>query len=669
MHYRREIDGLRAVAVIPVILFHAGLGPFGGGFAGVDVFFVISGYLIAGIVLDDIEAGRFTLARFYERRIRRIVPALFVMMAALIPLFWTVLPPAQFRELATGMAAAALSAANILYFNVAGYFDTAAELKPLLHTWSLAVEEQFYIVFPLAAAWLWPRGRRTFAIAMIVVTALSFGAAWLSAPRWPDAAFYLPHTRAWELGAGVLAALALRNGPVRDSGPLALSGLALTLASFILVDAETPWPGPATLMPVGGTVLLILFASPRTLAGRLLGHRVTVGLGLISYSAYLWHVPLFVLARTVSIGEPSTALMAGLALLSLALAWASWVFVETPFRRPSSSLHGGRRAIFAAAIATGATFVGFGIVANVTRGLPARLPEAVREIATWRDRDWAEARRCAIDAPDAPIDRATCVFGNRDRVDTVLLGDSHAMTLARRLGERLGADGGHGLLQLTSPGCIPVAGLRRVGARERCPLFNARFQAEIDTVVRPRAVVLFARWTLYAEGTQYDNGEGGIGRGPAGFVVPVDAADSYVADTGRLAAYRAAIAAEIARHIGHGRRVVLVYPVPEVGWDVPMTMAARMMRGEIGAAPLSTSAERFRARAAAAHAALDAVPDHPGLLRVRPETLFCDSAIAGRCMAEFDGLPAYVDDHHPSSVAAGRIADLIVEAMREKGWL
>ncbi|MFZ1681112.1 MAG: acyltransferase, partial [Rhizobiaceae bacterium] len=211
MHYRREIDGLRAVAVIPVILFHAGLGPFDGGFAGVDVFFVISGYLIAGIVLDDIDAGRFTLPRFYERRIRRIVPALFVMMAALVPLFWSVMTPAQFRELGAGMAAAALSVANILYFYVAGYFDTAAELKPLLHTWSLAVEEQFYIVFPLAAAWLWPRGRRTFAIAMIAVTALSFAAAVFSASRWPDAAFYLPHTRAFELGIGVLAALAMRN--------------------------------------------------------------------------------------------------------------------------------------------------------------------------------------------------------------------------------------------------------------------------------------------------------------------------------------------------------------------------------------------------------------------------------------------------------------------------
>ena len=343
MRYRPEIDGLRAVAVLPVIAFHAMPEMVTGGFLGVDVFFVISGYLITGLLAADLQAGRFSLLRFYERRARRILPALIAVLLATLPFAWGWMLPGQLEEHGRALIAVAGFYSNIHYWMQDGYFARASELKPLLHSWSLAVEEQYYLFFPLALAFFWRRWPALVRPLLALGLLLSLALAHLLAGQHPRAAFFLLPSRAWELLAGALAALWLMRAPhPRQNGPAAALGLGMILAAFALIDRHDRIPGLPALLPVLGTVLVILFAGPRTWAGRLLSRPLPVGLGLISYSAYLWHQPVFAFARMRAFAPIPAAGYLALAALSLALAWLSWRFVERPFRKGAAGAARGQ---------------------------------------------------------------------------------------------------------------------------------------------------------------------------------------------------------------------------------------------------------------------------------------------------------------------------------------
>lgn len=332
MRYRPEIDGLRSVAVLPVILFHGGLALFSGGFVGVDVFFVISGYLITTIIAGHLDEGRFSLLDFYARRARRILPALVLVVACTTPFAWAWMLPTDFRDFAQSVSAVSLFSSNFLFWLESDYFAAAAERKPLLHTWSLAVEEQYYIFFPLLLMAFWRRAARGTVGLLCVIFLASLVASEVLWRIAPDANFYLLPSRIWELMTGSLVAIwMLRRGPVPSETGAAL-GLGLILASIFLYDKTTPFPSVYALAPVMGTALVILCGVQGTWVARILSLRAPVAIGLISYSAYLWHQPLFALAR-IRLGHPDVAIMMGLAGLSLLLAWASWRFVEQPFRQ------------------------------------------------------------------------------------------------------------------------------------------------------------------------------------------------------------------------------------------------------------------------------------------------------------------------------------------------
>jgi peptidoglycan/LPS O-acetylase OafA/YrhL len=384
MKYRREIDGLRALAILPVILFHAGFAPFGGGFVGVDVFFVISGYLITTIILAELEQGRFSLVNFYERRARRILPALFLVMLACLPFAWAWLLPDDMEDFSQSLIAVPVFASNILFWRQNGYFDTAAELKPLLHTWSLAVEEQYYVLFPLFLMLFWRIGKRWLLAVMAVVFVVSLMLAeWASVAR-PAAAFYLLPPRGWELLIGAFAAFYLarvNRAPFgRGLSEVAgWTGLALILYAVFAYSKDTPFPGFYALVPTVGSVLIILFATHETTVGRLVGNRVFVGIGLVSFSAYLWHQPLFAFARYIfgryaDETEPGLVVFGLLSVVSFALAWLSWRFVETPFRHKGTF---GRRAIFTFALAGSLFFIAVGLYGTWRQGDVGRYPRDV----------------------------------------------------------------------------------------------------------------------------------------------------------------------------------------------------------------------------------------------------------------------------------------------------
>lgn len=332
MMYRREVDGLRALAVMPVILYHAGFSLFPGGFLGVDIFFVISGYLITRLILEEKRAGTFSIVKFYARRARRILPALYTMMLIVTPIAFFVMLPAQYEGFSRSVMAVLLFLSNLFFWRESGYFGPTAAEQPLLHTWSLGVEEQFYVFFPLAILLLWKGGTRLILTALVLTVIASLFLSEYASRYFVSANFFLLPMRAWELLIGSVCAWLHVSHTIKGNQLLSGMGLLAILLAVLGFNNEMRLPSLYALLPVGGAALVLLYASAETLAARILSMRLVVGIGLISYSAYLWHHPLFALTQLYFLGLPGPWAMAGLVLVSFGLAALSWRYVEQPFR-------------------------------------------------------------------------------------------------------------------------------------------------------------------------------------------------------------------------------------------------------------------------------------------------------------------------------------------------
>jgi len=329
--YRNEIDGLRALAVIPVILFHAKFPFFNGGYLGVDIFFVISGYLITTYLVESLDSNTFSLVTFYEKRIRRIFPALFFVLFCCIPFAITWMFPDQLKLFSQGIISVVFFVSNFFFWLKSGYFEPSAEENPLLHTWSLAVEEQFYVLFPLLLLMLWKKPKAILYLTLTVLIASSLLFSQKISTTFPNANFYLLPSRTWELLTGTCCALILRKRTL-SSQILALVGFIFVVYSLLNFSKEMHLPNAWSLVPVVGTAMIILFAGEKTITARILSVKIITFLGLISYSAYLWHQPIFAFARIRSLEEPNMILMLALCFLTLLLASLTWKYIEQPFR-------------------------------------------------------------------------------------------------------------------------------------------------------------------------------------------------------------------------------------------------------------------------------------------------------------------------------------------------
>lgn len=331
--YRPEIDGLRAIAIIPVVLFHAGFKSFSGGFIGVDIFFVISGYLITSIILSE---KNFCLLNFYERRARRILPALFFVMLVSLPFAWLYLMPSDSEALLKSLYRSCFFSSNFLFYKQSGYFDTAAELKPFIHTWSLAIEEQFYLFFPFILILLKKSNIKVMTGIMLIILLCSLGYAQYLVKINPSAAFFLLPSRLWELLIGALIAFYFLNRKKWLSQTInksvSLLGAFLVIYAILNFDKETPFPSLFTLIPTLGTAFIILCANEGTFTGKVLANKFLVWVGLISYSTYLWHQPIFAFSRHIYLGNPPFHAMVFLTLLCFFIAFITWKYVECPFR-------------------------------------------------------------------------------------------------------------------------------------------------------------------------------------------------------------------------------------------------------------------------------------------------------------------------------------------------
>ena len=538
LRYQPEVDGLRALAVLPVILFHAGIDTFSGGFVGVDVFFVISGYLIAGIIAADIDLGQFTIRGFYERRVRRILPALFVVTFASLIAGLVLFLPNQLTSLSQSALAALGFVSNIWLWGQAGYFMGDARMIPLLHTWSLSLEEQFYIFFPplmmILARWKLPR------ISIISVVFIgSLALAVVGAYVKPSASFYLLPTRAWELMLGAAIALGAVKTVIdaRARDAMGWLALALILVPVLTYNEQTPFPGLAALPPCLGTALLIV-------AGRDSGCRVTdalswrpmVWVGLISYSLYLWHWPLFVFARQVTLqGELSAPVIALCIALAFLLAVATWRWVEQPFRdRKRMTL----RPLLAWVIGGAVAIAGVALVAM--NGLPQRMaPETLRLAAAAESGSKLTEQCNARSATAAPCRIGDAAAGRSFAV----WGDSHAGALGEAFAA-IGTRQGRGGLLYPFGGCPGVIDpttekILRIDAT----MCRERSRFVLDTLLANpviRDVVLVNYWQTYSAD-------------PAAVIASLDRT---------LAALRRG-----------GKEVTIIAGIPAPGFDLPWAMA------------------------------------------------------------------------------------------------
>tara|TARA_B110000908_G_C10238413_1_gene444718 strand:- start:266 stop:2197 length:1932 start_codon:yes stop_codon:yes gene_type:complete len=495
--YRPEVDGLRAVAVLGVVLFHIGLG-FPGGYVGVDVFFVISGFLITGIIMKDLKRGTFSMLDFLVRRIRRIMPAVSVMViASLLAGYW-LLSPRDFTILGKSAIAQSVMASNVYFFRHTDYFAGSGDFKPLLHTWSLAVEEQFYVVFPMLLFVLWKWCRKYLFFGVVAMATLSLALSCYGASRFQDATFYLLPARAWEMLAGSILAVWLgKNEKVLSSATnefLSWGGILMIMGAMIFYTSETIFPGWSAILPVVGSALFILANKHQlTSAGKILSRRPMVFIGLISYSLYLWHWPVIVFARNAVI-DINIYWKLILLVLSLVLAVISWRFVEAPFRK-KGRLDTRLSAFSFGAVSTAALLLLSALIWKMD-GVPNRIPEHLKvytEDIDWNGTEYQSKNGELIWMGDlSNMNKAS-----EGKIDFALWGDSHAMTAAATLDELAKKHHLRGLCYVRSA-TVPVLGFSSSLDSHNVQRRKLEFNDQVYESIEKKGiknVILIGHWT------------------------------------------------------------------------------------------------------------------------------------------------------------------------------
>lgn len=677
MDYRREIDGLRALAVLPVILFHAGFETFSGGFVGVDIFFVISGYLITTIIIEELGQGRFSIVNFYERRARRIFPALFLVIFICIPFAWLWLLPNDMKNFSRSLVAIPVFASNILFWHESGYFDTSAELKPLLHTWSLAVEEQYYVFFPLFLILLWRFGKQRIFILLVAICIFSFALAqWGSLAR-PAAAFFLLPTRAWELLIGAITAFYLsrtdRTEFNRSVGEIGgYLGLVLILFSIFIYSKATPFPGFYALIPTVGSVLIVLFATQQTTVGKvILGNKAFVKIGLISYSAYLWHQPLFAFARHKSLlesqSQPNENIFVFLTIVSLIIAYASRKYIENPFRSKKKL---SKKTIFFSIALASIFLILVGIFGIYSQGYSSRLPENItyQSLGAKLDKngDICEPKKSSADYEGLLI----CEFGDLSSVDSVILyGDSHARAISEELSKSLLSNNIKGIwVQII--GCEVIPQIHNTS--NKANLFmdcTNRFENFLRFVKDKKAsVVVVSRWTfsLYPiddiiVDMPSKNSEGGIER-DADYreYAALMNGGLFMDENSKETALRSFLEGLLRTNM----KIIVVYPTPEIAQDIARANFKYFSYHKELLREISIPHSDYTFRNKFVIRIFDSYEYRDNFYSIKPENIFCDTYLKGRCVAQFNYTPYYYDDDHLSDAGAQLIINKFIENIK-----
>lgn len=633
--FRHDINGLRAWAVVAVVLYHFGVPGFAGGFVGVDVFFVISGFLMTGIIIAGLERGSFSLWGFYLARARRIIPALLVLCASLLVLGWFWLPNADYKMLAAHVGTAVAFISNLKFWREAGYFDAASHEKWLLHTWSLSVEWQFYILLPLGCLLLWHWfGKRGVKLALVAAGLLSLALSVYASVRWPGAAFYLLPTRAWEMLAGGLVWWVTRAQPLPQQWTRLAEGLgfALIVLAIVFFDAAMQWPGYLALVPVVGAMLVL--AANRSNSW-LTANPLARHLGTSSYSIYLWHWPLVVLLTYV--GETTNSLWVVLGILgSLVLGELSLRGVENPARKGFARFgmwsQSGQLAVVTGAVGLAAVLVFIGIK-FAHPSLNGRIDPAINIISGESLNVKPRRDDCFV---GSGVTSPACIYGGVD-IRAILIGDSHADAVSGGLAASV-LKYSDGILDLTYASCPTIFGLNVVDENNntKCKEFNNWARDKISTYSEKIPLVIANRTSAYAFGQHNIKDK---------MNMTLSYFDVYNAEiTDKFLAEYSTALVESACELAKQRPVYIMRPIPEMMEDVPKAMSRALMFGK-PAPQISISLEEYHQRHAVVWAAQDAAAAQCGVNILDPLPYLCHD---GRCWGSKDGRPIYYDDDHLS---------------------
>jgi peptidoglycan/LPS O-acetylase OafA/YrhL len=634
--FRPEIDGLRAVAVTAVIMFHAAIPLFAGGFLGVDIFFVLSGFLVGGSVIEALKAKEFSFLEFYARRARRIFPALFAMLLATFGVAWFILPPIEMKLLSEGLGTSSLFLSNFYYMTTTGYFGPDAGATFLLHTWSLSVEEQFYILFPILAFALYTALRKWIIVGVVCLAFGSFFLAISLSQNFPGEVFYFSPARAWQLLLGTVAAgLTLRPSSILSVGAVLLIVIGLTLGQ----DSDG-FPDMAALIVSLGTAAFLIFTNSEVAIGRILSIKPILYIGAISYSLYLWHQPVFVYARVINPdGGDITGLQLAIMLaITFVFAASSYHFIEQPFRRRIARTWRPSAVLAAYAFPLIALFF-VGLVGFSSDGFPSRVPDAAQFASAVQLERSPYRADCnfggSAPLPVHPVPNCFFESDGPSKATVFVVGDSHADSLGPALIRQLNGNG-FSVYLATAGGCLPVPnvlsnnGTRRATECEKYThsAFGFATTSQIDVVV------LVGRWSKYLE-------EG----------IPEDIADG--------------ISQQIAE-LGLQVPLILVDPIPEMEQHVPRAIIERAMRG-IATGDVSIQIETYLARNELILEAFDSIASN-SVVRVLAKDVFCDKQSLV-CFGGNSGEIFYRDDNHLSYSGASILSQAIaveIEVLQEK---
>lgn len=646
MEYRREIDGLRAIAVLPVMLFHAGFETFSGGFVGVDVFFVISGYLITSIIAAELEKGTFSIANFYERRARRILPVLLLVQLTCLPFAWLWLLPSDMKDFSQSLVAVATFASNVLFWHKSGYFDAAAEFRPLLHTWSLALEEQFYVLFPLVLVAFRSVGRRATLAAMGLLCAISLGLAQRGAYTDPTASFYLLPTRGWELLLGALAAFcsqAVHRGQLSKASCEAggWTGLALIVFAMFSYGKTTPYPGLYALAPTVGAVLIILLATEKTTLAKFMGNKVLVGLGLMSYSAYLWHQPVFAFARHRSLTEPDQSTFIALMCLTFVLAFLSWRFIETPARNRQTF---SRQALITTGLVLTLVLVAFGLMGHRTSGYPSRFPDVVAGIENPPDNNPSICKKSG--------DQKFCILGHASATATMaMLGDSHSYKLGEELSKQLGTLK-KSMHLYDGSWCAPLMdfGTSHPSKRPECRQYMEDAFKQVIENKDIATVILVAEWSNYTTGQRW---------GDDGVAFYTDSFSKETSHPENIATVERAFNRTISALQAANKTIVIVKSTPEYSAMVPKYLAKNYLyNGELNMGQYTVNASTYAQRNMAIERIFQKL-NHPDIQFTDTFSIFCPTSV---CEVANERGAFYSDSNHLSLLGSARLVPFIIRS-------
>lgn len=652
--HRQDIDGLRAIAVLSVIFFHAGLSAFSGGFVGVDIFFVISGFLITSIILKEKSSQTFSIIKFYERRARRIVPALFfvIAMTTIVSCFFVM--PTAFVAYGRSLIAVCLFVSNILFNQdkQTGYFNGAADEKPLLHTWSLAVEEQYYLVFPLLIILFWKLGKNRIFLLIIIATVMSLLLSEYAAKQGWLGNFFLIPTRAWELLIGSILAFIYLLYPhwlqyksnIRSL--LSMVGVGLIVFSVFVFDKNTPFPSFYALVPTLGAALIIAFPDPHPISSKILSNKLFVGVGLISYSAYLWHQPIFVLAKMISIYTPNTVEMLLLSMLSLVLAYFSWQFVEQPFRKKHLF---SQKSIFLLTSIGSIILIAIGSLIIGNDGFEKRFN---LQIQHWLNSNLTNKTSCIDQYTAQQIKQGQlCKAGDLNQAASfAVLGDSHAESLLQALNDQA-IQQKSAFFMVSGGWCAPLldfAGTNRYFSR--CRADQAAALQSIAENEAIKTVVLVAEWSNYTTGYRWSS-EPTAYFDQQSSIVDIDHNPQVLA---RALQRTLKLLAE------HHKKIIIVKAVPEFEFKVTDTLIKNAITGQSLQYLKRTNLNDYMVRNAKIEqifASLEAQPNGTlsQLVFVEPKKILCDIVTQQCNFRDTLGNPFYSDGSHLSFLGAKKI--------------